>query len=201
MLRLEAREGFGKSVSSHLVGGTIDEFDRAGLDDVTNKMVPNIDVFRARVIVAVTGEGDGRFAVRENSCGFVEGSEELADEATKPNCFLRGLCGCDVLGLGGRERHKLLLLRRPGNGSAVDEEDVAGDRVSVILGGAVGVDISLNSAVLAAVDELEFLRAFEVAKYLFDGFPVLPARIFTKSGNGGDSEFNVGAGSRRGVVQ
>ena len=59
VLCFDAREGLGEGVGRHLVRREIDKFDRAGLDSVANKMITDVYVFGAGVIMSVFGEYDG----------------------------------------------------------------------------------------------------------------------------------------------
>ena len=52
MLDLEARQSLSQYVSDLVFGWAVNELDGAGVDYVTNKMVPNIDMFGSRVILS-----------------------------------------------------------------------------------------------------------------------------------------------------
>ena len=110
VLRFDAREGLGEGVGRHLVHRAIDKFDRAGLNSVANKMITDVYVFGAGMIMSVFGKCDGRLTVGENGGGLIERREKLPNETTKPNSFLCGLRGCDVFGFSSRERNETLLL-------------------------------------------------------------------------------------------
>ena len=58
MFRLAVWERLGECVRGHVVRRTIHELDSTVFDDETDVVVPDVDVFRARVEIAVRRDCD-----------------------------------------------------------------------------------------------------------------------------------------------
>ncbi len=98
MLDFRARKRLRERVGRLFVGWAIDEFDRARLDYVTNEMVADVDVFRARVILSAVSESDGRLVVAVESGRRAETvREEVGDKAAQPQRFFDSVGRCHVL--------------------------------------------------------------------------------------------------------
>jgi hypothetical protein len=63
VLGLDAWKRFSKGIGNHIFGRAKDEPNGAVLDDPTDEMISDIDVFGTRVILVVFGKSNGRFVV------------------------------------------------------------------------------------------------------------------------------------------
>lgn len=80
MFDLGRGEGLGQGVGNHVIGRTVDEAERAVLDDLTDEMIPYVDMLRARVILVVLSERNCGLIVAEQNCGGVERREDLTNK-------------------------------------------------------------------------------------------------------------------------
>jgi hypothetical protein len=55
---LDTREGFGKSVSSHFISRAINGFDVTLFNDIVDKMIPDVDMLSACMVVVILGKHD-----------------------------------------------------------------------------------------------------------------------------------------------
>src|ERR1700761_9588762 len=69
VLCLYARQWFRERVGDHVVCRAVDELNGSLGDDVPNKVVPDIDMLRAGVVLVLLCECDGRLIVREECRG------------------------------------------------------------------------------------------------------------------------------------
>ena len=69
MLCLYGRQCLSQGVSCHVICRTIDKLDCTCFDNITNKMVPNINMFRLSMIVAIMSESNSGFTVAEQGGG------------------------------------------------------------------------------------------------------------------------------------
>ena len=59
MFGLDAREGFGECVSCHIFSRAVNELNKPFLDDISNKMIPDINMLHASMIQAFLGKCNG----------------------------------------------------------------------------------------------------------------------------------------------
>ena len=111
VLHLGGGQCLGEGVSHHVVRQAIDEPDGTLFDNPADPVVPHVDVLRARVVLVIACECDGRLIVGEQSGGGCDGAENLGDEAAKPQGLLAAMRRRDVLALGGGQGDDLLSLR------------------------------------------------------------------------------------------
>src|SRR5260221_9236650 len=84
MFHLRRGKGFRECIRHHLVGRAIDKSNLSLFNDPTDKMITDVDVFRASVILMLLCERDCRLIVREKCSCRQRSSKELKDEGTKP---------------------------------------------------------------------------------------------------------------------
>ena len=53
MFGLDAWEGFGECVGCHIFSRAVNELNKPVLDDISNKMIPDINMLRASMIRAI----------------------------------------------------------------------------------------------------------------------------------------------------
>ena len=53
MLGFDTRQGFGEHVGRHLISWTIDESDMTLFDDISNKMITDVDMLGTCMVVVV----------------------------------------------------------------------------------------------------------------------------------------------------
>ena len=102
MLCLRTRKGFSEDVGCHLLGRTINQLDRASLDDVTNEMIMDINVLCAGMVMSIFRECNGRLTVTEQCGWLLVWPENLRNELMKLYCFLCSMCSSDIFSLCGR---------------------------------------------------------------------------------------------------
>ena len=95
---LGAQQGFGQNVGSHFVGGAIGDFDIASLNDVSDVMVPDVNVFCTGMVVPILSESDGRLVVIVKHHGF-RWSKDFHDELAQPHGFLGSMHGSNIFSL------------------------------------------------------------------------------------------------------
>jgi hypothetical protein len=86
MLHLCRGKGFRKRIGDHLFGGAIYESKFPLFNDPTDKVIPNIDVFRACVVLMLLRERDRGLIVRKQSGGRQDSAEKLEDEGHQETC-------------------------------------------------------------------------------------------------------------------
>ena len=60
MFGLDAWEGFGECVSCHIFSRAVNELNKPFLDDISNEMIPDINMLHASMIRAILGKCNGR---------------------------------------------------------------------------------------------------------------------------------------------
>ena len=111
MFRFDAGESFGKRVGGHIVRRAINKVNRSVLNNKTDEMIAYVDVFRSSVVRPVTGECDSslRVGVKWNRVG--KWLKDFTNKSAKPNGFLGGMCGGNILGFSCRKSNEFLFLR------------------------------------------------------------------------------------------
>ena len=59
MFSLDAWEGFGECVGCHIFSRAVNELNKSFFDDISNKMIPGINMLCVSMIPAFLGECDG----------------------------------------------------------------------------------------------------------------------------------------------
>ena len=59
MFGLDAQEGFGECVGCHIFSRAVNKLNEPFFDDISNKMIPDINMLCASMIQAVLGKCDG----------------------------------------------------------------------------------------------------------------------------------------------
>ena len=80
MLHFSRGECLGEGVGNHVVGGAINEVERALFDHPLDPMIAHIDMLHARVVLMIACERDGCLVVGEKGGGIPEASEDFRKE-------------------------------------------------------------------------------------------------------------------------
>ena len=140
MLCFGAWKRLSQKVGSHVLGRTIYELDRAIFNQVVDKMPPNVNMFCSGMKLPLRmSKCDGGRTVRIKSNGVFEWSKDFTQKAPEPNQFLGGMHGSDIFSFSSQQGYKFLLLRTPRNSSSVDQNNVPGDCLPMLLHGSIGV--------------------------------------------------------------
>ena len=99
--------------------------DTVILHELANEEMTTLDVLHPPVVLGVVGHIDSRTIVNEEVRRGVGAEAKLAGEVGHVHRFLGSFGSRDDLGLAGRERNGLLLVRSPRHGRAVQDEDEA----------------------------------------------------------------------------
>ena len=89
VLRLRAWQCFGKHVSSHVLSWAVLEAEIAIPNDIANKMVTDIDVFRVSMELVIFHEGNGGLVIAIEGCRTVKRAEDFTKE--RAQCHDRDL--------------------------------------------------------------------------------------------------------------
>jgi hypothetical protein len=74
-LQLETIESFGKSISNHVVGGTINEGGAALHDGLANEMEMNVDMLGTRVVRGILRQRNSTLIITKESGGGIRVNE------------------------------------------------------------------------------------------------------------------------------
>ena len=110
MLHFSGGERLGEGVGDHVIGGAINEAERALFDHPSDPMIAHVDMLCARVVLMIARERDGRLVVGEKSGGVPEASEDFGKEGAQPQRLLHAVRRRDVLALCGGQGDDLLPL-------------------------------------------------------------------------------------------
>ena len=83
------------------------------VNNKTDEMITNVNVFHTCVITSVLSQRDRRLTVRIERHWMSQRVENFFNESAKPNALLGGVHGSDIFGLHRRESDQFLLLRCP----------------------------------------------------------------------------------------
>ena len=87
----------------------------------------------------------------EASDGCCDRPEGLGEKGAQLQCPLYAMCCCDVLALGGGKRDDLLALGGLGYSTAINEEHIACDGMSVLSHVAVCICIALEGSLSLSI--------------------------------------------------
>lgn len=79
MLDFHRGKQFCEGISNHVVSGTVDEFNMTVVDSVTDKMIMDVDVLSAGMVLIILGERDGGLIVTEENGGVVDTAKDFLE--------------------------------------------------------------------------------------------------------------------------
>ena len=150
MLRLGWKQ-LSQKVSSHVLSRTIYELNKAIFNQVADKMPLNVDMFCSGMKLPLRmSKCDGGWTVRIKSDGVFECSKDFTQKVLEPNQFLGGMCGSNVFSFSSQQGYEFLLLQTPKNSSSVNQNDVPGDCLPMLLHGSIGVHKPFQTMTLSS---------------------------------------------------
>jgi hypothetical protein len=103
----------------------VSQLHRSIIDDLSQEVVADVDVFHVVMELRVPGNGDGGLVVDAEDSGGRHVLAKFGQELPQPYGFLGGVGPGDILCLGARERDGGLLLGASADGAASELEHVA----------------------------------------------------------------------------
>ena len=108
MLCLQTWHHFDKHVSSHVLSWTILEAEGTILNDIANKMVTDIDVFRVSMKLVIFCKGNGGLVVTIEGCHTVKRAENFTKEGAQSQGLLCSMSSSDIFCFGHGQGNDLL---------------------------------------------------------------------------------------------
>lgn len=105
MYELRSQQGLHEEIPRHILGAPVYKGNFPVVDGLTDKVIPDRDMLRARMVSIDFREGDGRavVALDDGEAGDDE-IQDVGEEVAKPAGFLGSMGKRHVLGFGARER-------------------------------------------------------------------------------------------------
>ena len=123
----------------------------------------------------------------------------MGDEGPKPQGLLRSVRSSNVLALGSRKRNQLLSFCTPRDGTAVDNEHIAGYGLPFLTHATICIRIAQQFLGFTAIPQPKLPSAFKIPEYSLYCLPVAQSWLAVESGNTLHGKANIWTRSKRGV--